>query len=73
MIQVILNYPQAHTDMVLENIPTLPIEHHSGRERTVVDNGNSDDRPEDSAYTSIMCYEVRLYKHLPEWRQHREE
>ena len=34
MMQVILNYPQVHTDMVFENIPTLPIEHRAGIETT---------------------------------------
>ena len=32
MFQVILNYPQVHTDMVFENIPTVPLEQRSGIE-----------------------------------------
>ena len=72
MMQVILNYPQVHTDMVFENIPTLPIEHRAGIERTTTNQDNVENPP-DGAYTSILCYEVRLGKDMPVWRQHRSE
>ena len=32
MIQVMLSYPQIHTDMVFENVPTLPLEQSPGVE-----------------------------------------
>ena len=32
MMQVMLNYHQIHTDMVFENVPTLPLENRAGVE-----------------------------------------
>lgn len=72
MIQVMLNYPQVHTDMVFENIPTVPLEQRSGieckvNESTRVNNLN------DGYEIISLRYTIREEKGFPNWRQHRAE
>ena len=71
MIQVMLSYPQIHTDMVFENVPTLPLEQRPGVE---CNNGygNSGVRPNDGDEIVSLSYHIRDEKLFPEWRQHRD-
>ena len=72
MLQVMLGYPQVHTDMVFEKIATLPLEQRAGVECK----SHSDfmqDQCEDGAEMVSMSYEIRDVKRFPPWRQHRYE
>ena len=66
MLQVMLNYPQIHTDMVFENIPTVPLEQRSGMEcntkRRERDNGCNDG---DDLIS--LSYTIRIDKNFPSW------
>ena len=72
MLQVMLNYPQVHTDMVFESVPTLPLEQRAGVECK----GNSDiydGMCNDGDELISLSYQIRQEKAFPEWRQHRDE
>ena len=71
MFQVMLNYPQIHTDMIFENIPTIPLEQRAGMEkknRAMFMDGGIDDEADLIPYT----YKVRCDKQFPAWRKHRD-
>ena len=72
MWQVMLGYPQVHTDMVFENVTTLPLEQRAGVECQ----SHSDfmeDCCEDGAEMLSVSYQIRVEKGFPAWRQHRDE
>ena len=71
MIQVMLSYPQIHTDMVFENVPTLPLEQRPGVECSN-GYGNSGNTPNDGDEIVSLSYQIRDEKIFPEWRQHRD-
>ena len=72
MLQVMLNYPQIHTDMVFENIPTVPLEQRAGMEcntkRRELDRGCND-----GDELISLIYIIRRENNFPPWRQHRNE
>ena len=70
MLQVMLNYPQVHTDMVFENVPTLPLEQRAGVE-CVANNDIHDGICNDGDELISLSHQIRQEKHFPEWRQHR--
>ena len=65
MIQIILNYPEVHTDTVCANIPTCPLELRSGTELC-----SKSSIVEDGAYLEIDFIIIREEKHFPELRLH---
>ena len=72
MWQVMLGYPQVHTDMVFENVTTLPLEQRAGVECK----SHSDfmeDLCEDGSEMLSISYQIRAEKRFPIWRQHRDE
>ena len=72
MWQVMLNYPQIHTDMVFENVPTLPLENRAGVE-CKVNRKNQDSICNDGDEILSLSYQIRETKGFPPWRQHRDE
>ena len=70
MIQVMLNYPQIHTDMVFENIPTVPLEKWAGMECNTK-RGELDRGCNDGDELISLSYIIRREKNFPPWRQHR--
>ena len=70
MIQVMLNYPQIHTDMAFENIPTVPLEQHAGMECNSK-RGEFDSGCNDGDELISLSYIIRREKSFPSWRQHR--
>ena len=73
MLQVMLNYPQIHTDMVFENVPTLPLELRAGRECNVVKNKTAENNCNDGDEIMSLSYIIRQQKEFPVWRQHRDQ
>ena len=72
MWQMMMGYPQIHTDMVFENVPTLPLEQRAGVECKV----NKDIRDRncnDGDEIILLCYQIREEKGFPPWCQHRDE
>ena len=72
MLQVMLNYPQVHTDMVFENVSTLPLEQRAGVE-CKGNRGIDDSIYNDGDEIISLSYQIRQEKAFPEWRQHRDE
>ena len=66
-----LNYPQIHTDMVFENVPTLPLEQRAGVECKARDIQDNIFRDGDEILS--LSYQIREEKRFPHWRQHRDE
>ena len=62
MIQMVLGYPEVHTDMGFVNIPTCPLENRSGTESS-----NKSPSVEDGAYLEFKTIILREEKHFPEW------
>jgi len=65
MVQLILKYPEVHTDMIFVNIPTRPLEYRNGTERC-----HKSSTVEDGAYLEIETVIIREEKNFPEWRLH---
>ena len=72
MLQVCIGYPQIHTDMVFENVSTLPLEQCAGSECNV-DHNNIHIEPNDGDEVFPLRYKVRQNKEFPIWRQHCDE
>ena len=72
MLQVMLGYPQIHTDMVFENVTTLPLEQRAGVE-CKSHSDFMDDCCDDGAEMLSVSYQIREQKMFPAWRQHRDE
>ena len=71
MLQVMLKYPQVHTDMNFVNISTLPLEQRAGIETR--NKGFHMDRDiEDGADLTPLSYKIRIEKKFPDWRKHQE-
>ena len=70
-IQVMLNYPQVHTDMIFVNIQTVPLEQRSevecNRKSHTITN-----EIEDGDVIMPHSYTIRKQLKFPEWRQHRD-
>ena len=66
-----LNYPQVHTDMVFEIIPTVPLEQRAGIECKVHHN-TVFNNPTDGDEIMSLSYTIREEKEFPPWRQHRD-
>lgn len=70
MIQVMPHYPQVHTDMVFENVPTLPLEQRAGVECSN-ECGNTNRTRNDGDDLIPLSHQIRSDKELPDWRQNR--
>ena len=67
MQQLMLSYPEAHTDLVFEVISTHPLEYRAGVERTPK---KKDDNVQPGIIIGNISDYVRKDKKLPDWRQH---
>lgn len=61
MLQVMLNYPQIFTDMVFENVCTLPIEQRAGIEYTG-DRNDRNGKCNDGDEVMSFSYKIRKEK-----------
>jgi len=67
MQQLMLSYPEVHTDLVFEVISTHPLEYRAGVERTPK---KKDDNVQPGIIIGNISDYVRKDKKLPDWRQH---
>ena len=75
MLQTMLQYNEVHTNLVFENIPTMPLELRAGIELKRTKNciENNEQFPTDSVSFTCIVDKVRKFLNLPEWRQMRQK
>ena len=71
MHQTMLKYPEVHTKIVFENIPTMKLELRSGTKRTIKKTADVTfvDNPEDGAHIGTLSDCIRKEKYLNNGRQ----
>lgn len=63
MFHLTLRYPEVHTNLNFETVPTTPLELRAG---IALDKGTA----VDSAQVGTVSNDIRVEKNFPEWRQH---